>query len=489
MRPIRNALFALLAVGCAAAEAPDEGFGQLQSGLANVLPAAADTRLEEKNPNGNYASAPTLWAAGNVNGACQLAEAALKFDVSAARGKTIRSAKLRLYVTNASADGHFELFRLGRAWSESSATWNVWTAGSNWTAPGANGTGDRGSGVRGSFVGTGGTGWREFPLNAYGVELVQGWIDGTSVNDGLLLRPTTSSPCTNAGDDFAFSSRETSNPPQLIVEDGTATTPPPPSGSTIKVVTWNVWDGHFRADGQDFLVRQKPDVAFLQEVDADSLITEFIAKLEADRGGTWYWKSICRGTDSCASKVAIVSRFPLGNIGQVDLRTAGTYVIPCYSSSAITWAGRRALGATITVNGRTLSVISTRMSSSGSMDCVRTQEVATLESWASANYPLPHIIGGDFNQQPSDPSAAAMLADPLPNTDSWAEAVRSGGAIPAFATLDSTPDINTPTHTYTRLDYVYYTRATPYLALRRVDIIDSGGLSDHRAMEATFDVR
>jgi endonuclease/exonuclease/phosphatase family metal-dependent hydrolase len=478
-------------VGCGA-EAPEEteDFDSESSALSLNLPAAADTRLEEKNPTANYGNlsqhpnAGNLWVNGNVNGVCELSEVALKFDLSGAAGKTITGARLRLYVTEPSTNGQFQMFKLSRTWVETTATWYQWTSGSNWTAPGANGSGDRGTIVRGSFTGTSGTGYREFPLNADGVALVQAWINGTAPNDGLLLRPTTSSPCTNAADAMAFSSRETTNPPQLVVDYGTTTT-----GSTIKVVTWNVEDGGFRSAGQNFLVAQKPQVALLQEVDSASLTSEVVAKLAADQGGNWYSKTICRGTDSCASNVVIISKFPLSNIGQLDLRTAGNYVIPCYSSSPKTWPGRRALAATINVNGRTLSVFSVRMSSSGDLDCVRNDEVTKLKTWASANYPTPQIFGGDFNQQPSDVSTQTMKASPLPTTDSWAQAIGSGGAIPAFATLDSSPDNSTPTQGSGRIDYIFYTQATPYLTVKRVDIIDSGGLSDHRAMETTFDVK
>jgi endonuclease/exonuclease/phosphatase family metal-dependent hydrolase len=297
--------------------------------------------------------------------------------------------------------------------------------------------------------------------------------DGVSV-DQIVLSPSTyltASPGALKNDTT-----------KLPSQDGSA-----PTASTLKVVAWNVEDGGFRAAGQNFLVQQKPHVAMLLEVDSDTLVNEVIAKLEADQGGTWDYESICRGTDSCASKVVIVSKYPLSNIKQLDLRTAGTYAIPCYSTTAQFWPGRRALGANITVNGRTLSVFSVRTSSSSALDCVRNEEVTKLEQWASTNYALPHIFAGDFNQHPDDQSTQIMTASPLPNTDSWLQAVNSGGAIPAFATLDSTPDKYTPTRT-ARIDYVFYTQGTPYLSVDRVDIIDSGGLSDHRAMETTFDV-
>jgi hypothetical protein len=103
--------------------------------------------------------------------------------------------------------------------------------------------------------------------------------------------------------------------------------------TTIKVVTWNVMDGGFRDAGQAFLVARRPQIAFLQEVDSKSLVDEVVAKLTADQGGPWYSETICRGTDSCASNVTIVSKYPLTNVGQVDLRAAGTYVIACAGRS------------------------------------------------------------------------------------------------------------------------------------------------------------
>ena len=489
------ALGVIAITGCGAAP-PDEDGGEdvdvESSALSLTLPAVADTRLEEKNPTASYGNlsmhpnSGTLYAAGNVNDICQLAEAAIKFDVSGAAGRTITGARLRLYVTEPSTTGQFQVFRLARNWGETTTTWYQWASGSSWAAPGANGSGDRGTTVRASFTGTSGTGYRDFPLNSQGVAMVQAWIDGTTANEGLLVRPTTSSPCTNAADVMGFGSRETSNPPQLVVDY--AGTAPPPTGGAIKVVTWNVEDGGFRSAGQNFLVQQKPQVAFLQEVDSATLVSEVVAKLAADQGGTWYSKTICRGTDSCASNVAIVSKYPLADIDQLDLRTYGTYAIPCYSSSPVTWPGRRALAATIVVNNRKVSLFSVRTSSDGAWDCVRNEEVKALEAWASANYPLPHIFGGDFNMQPDDASTKTMGATPLANTDSWAQAVGSGGAIPAFATLDSSPDFYTPTRN-TRMDYIFYSTGTPYLTVKRVDIIDSGGLSDHRAMETTFEVK
>jgi hypothetical protein len=161
-----------------------------------------------------------LWAAGNSSGACALAETALRFNLSGLPdGSTVTDARLKLYVTNTSVAGQFQVYSLKRNWSETAATWRHWMAGSLWTAPGANHVPlDRGRIPRASFTGTPNTtGYALFPLNSDGIRQVQEWVDGVVPNYGFLVRPTVASPCSNARDDFAFHSREGANPPKLVI--------------------------------------------------------------------------------------------------------------------------------------------------------------------------------------------------------------------------------------------------------------------------------
>jgi hypothetical protein len=184
------------------------------------LGSAADTRLEQKAPASNYSGGTTLWAAGNSNGACALAETALRFDLSGLpAGRTITDAKLKLYLTNTSVAGQFQVFSLKRNWSEAAASWRHWTAGSPWSSPGGNYVpDDRGRVPRASFSGTPSTtGYALFPLNSDGIRQVQEWADGLLPNQGFLLRPTVASPCSNTQDDIAFQSREGANPPKLVI--------------------------------------------------------------------------------------------------------------------------------------------------------------------------------------------------------------------------------------------------------------------------------
>jgi alpha-L-arabinofuranosidase len=184
------------------------------------LGSAADTRLEQKAPDTNYSGGTTLWAAGNSNGGCGVAETALRFNLSGlSAGKTITGAQLKLYVTNTSVAGQFQVYSLKRHWSEATATWRQWTAGSPWSGPGGNSVpDDRGSMPRASFTGTPNrTGYALFPLNSDGIRQVQEWVEGVLPNYGFLVRPTLASPCSNAQDAIGFQSREGANPPKLVI--------------------------------------------------------------------------------------------------------------------------------------------------------------------------------------------------------------------------------------------------------------------------------
>jgi hypothetical protein len=184
------------------------------------LGTAADTRLEQKAPDTNYAGGTTLWAAGNSNGNCAVAETALRFNLSGlSAGRTITAAKLKLYVTNTSVDGQFHVYSLKRNWSEATATWRRWTLGLPWASPGGNYVpDDRGRILRASFTGTPSTtGYVLFPLNSDGIRQVQEWVDGVLPNYGFLIRPTLASPCSSAQDDIGFQSREGANPPRLVI--------------------------------------------------------------------------------------------------------------------------------------------------------------------------------------------------------------------------------------------------------------------------------
>ncbi len=152
----------------------------------------------------------------------------LKWDVSSIPANAVvSSASLSLYVSDASPLV-FNLYNMRRAWVEgtgnrtsstTSSNWNTYNGTSNWgTAGAASTTEDRydtnlWSAGTTSFSSTGS---KTEALNAAGAAVVQGWIDGTIDNHGLIMQ-NYSGTTTNA---VFFSSSEnatTANRPRLNV--------------------------------------------------------------------------------------------------------------------------------------------------------------------------------------------------------------------------------------------------------------------------------
>jgi hypothetical protein len=154
----------------------------------------ADARVDGNNPTQNYGSESVLRVDGDPR-----YESFLRFEVSGLSG-TVRRAKLRVYATDATANGP-AVYTTGSAWQESTLTFQ------NKPAPGTHL-----STVGSMAAGT----WVEWDVTA----AVQG--NGT-VN--LVVIPTGS-------DGTVFYSRNTSsnavNRPQLVVTAETSSPPPPP---------------------------------------------------------------------------------------------------------------------------------------------------------------------------------------------------------------------------------------------------------------------
>ena len=76
-----------------------------------------DTFVRESSPDGNFGGDPTLKVDAN-----SVKQTLLRFDVTGTNGRTIVSARLRLYVTNGSSVGG-SVFQTDAGWSEGSVTW------------------------------------------------------------------------------------------------------------------------------------------------------------------------------------------------------------------------------------------------------------------------------------------------------------------------------------------------------------------------------
>lgn len=159
----------------------------------------------------------------DIDGSPDIA-ALMAWDVSQIpEGSRILSASIDFNVLNATSD-EYEVYALERAWDELAASWQSAASGNNWSANGANGSGDYGS-IALAQLAPRQKGHYTMPLNEAGLALVQAWIDDPSSNLGLIIKDYSS-----ASDKVSLSSSEAATPslrPKLtITYAAEATTPP-----------------------------------------------------------------------------------------------------------------------------------------------------------------------------------------------------------------------------------------------------------------------
>jgi len=166
----------------------------------------ADMQVSQKAPTVTYGAATSLNADGDEPaGSGQDVYALLRFRLSdILAGSTVNSVKLIFNVTNTSYQA-YNAYALTKAWDEQQATWYAYRSGSRWEVAGARGTTDRGSSVLASLTPSF-SGKQAFDFNASGVAQVQGWLDGTANNNGLIIANRVNI------DGFDFSSREVPDP-------------------------------------------------------------------------------------------------------------------------------------------------------------------------------------------------------------------------------------------------------------------------------------
>ena len=306
---------------------------------------------------------------------------------------------------------------------------------------------------------------------------VQTREDGLSI-DQIILSPTTylssSPPATSA-------SAPAPTAPAPAPEPAPT---PAPTGSTLKVLEWNIHHG-VGTDGvydinrlATWMATMNPDVILLNEVEKytswgnEDQPARFKSMLQSKTGRTWYahfsqefgsWSSNGKGH-------LILSVYPFDSTSRTTIT----------QSSGLKWAG--AIGqATITVNGRRINLLLTHLDPYD--QTMRLTQARDVLAWASS-FAENKILSGDMNAWPDQSSILELYKY---YRDSWVDAANLGTA---SAPSDISPYGATKNG---RIDYILYSKGASNLVVRSSKVYDtrSGGVmpSDHRPVMTTFEVR
>lgn len=200
-------------------DAPESGTYTSQPAEA----AANDTKISETNSTTNYETATTLTVQG-YSGSAGRYRALIKFDLSGIGATAeVSSAVLYLYRSTYTGSGTVSVYRQKRAWSESQATWSIYSTGNSWQTAGGFGSSDCEQTNIGSLAISAASEYA-FTLTASDVEDL---IDATMTNNGFLLKLDDETASTSIA--FHSSSATTaSNRPKLVIQYET-----PDAGTTI----------------------------------------------------------------------------------------------------------------------------------------------------------------------------------------------------------------------------------------------------------------
>jgi len=180
---------------------------------AKTLYSTADACILSGYPSLKTGDTVDMWAGCDTAFDARIVRSLVKFDLSAIpSGSTINSAVFKArhsYFSEGSGACNITVHRIKERWLEGSVRWT-------------NKPDYHGSSYDSVSIGHGAWGWYEWDVT----DLVQEWVNGTS-NYGLMLRGPES-PC---GRVRAFSTREGSYTPKLVVSFSTPTPTPTATGT------------------------------------------------------------------------------------------------------------------------------------------------------------------------------------------------------------------------------------------------------------------
>jgi endonuclease/exonuclease/phosphatase family metal-dependent hydrolase len=231
-------------------------------------------------------------------------------------------------------------------------------------------------------------------------------------------------------------------------------------------MTWNTQHGTNLDSIAQWIASSGANVVGLNEVEKYNYSwgytdqpARYVARLQSLTGKTWYSHFAQRDGGSTGQGNLILSTFPFED--------KQSYVLS-YSRSVSR--------AQILVNGIRVNLFGTHLDSDYADR--RAQQMKELKYWAS-NFSQQWISMGDFNAWPGAWEIATMTSSFY---DAWARAVSMGIAV-AYAGNEAGNTRNS------RIDYVFYSHSASRLYLKETRVLNTGTVSDHRPVIATFEVR
>ena len=403
--------------------------------------------------------------------------ALLKFDTqnTIPAGAHISSATLTLTVKSGlGSSGQtrpIQLLHVTQAFQEAEATWIRRQGSSNWSTPGGDFDDAYASGNASNTAGS------RVTFNV--TSLVQRTVNGDfgSRYTRILLADIGPSAKESYREYYPSEDSTASRRPTLtVVLSSTSSSPTPSSpssGSTLKVLHWNIAQG-YDPTGEanitriaNFIATKRPDVISLNEAmkysSTSSHHQQIAARLQALTGETWTCVWVQKSGASTGEGEVIMTR--------LGVDATDDYLLSYARSVAM---------LRVTVNGRNITLASTHLDHQSTS--YRLTQISQLKSYLGSQ-PEQRIVAGDFNAWPGTSEYSTMTST---FNDGWAVA-RSAGTAYSYS---SNPDGNTRN---SRIDYVFSSKGATALRVVRADVYDAsdsqGRMSDHQPLMVTYQVQ
>jgi endonuclease/exonuclease/phosphatase family metal-dependent hydrolase len=237
------------------------------------------------------------------------------------------------------------------------------------------------------------------------------------------------------------------------------------------VLHWNTHHGYELEQIATWIAKMNPDLVSLNEVEKHShdgsgnQPARYAALLEAKTGKTWYYHFAQRYGDwsSRGQGNVILSRFPIDATASMALA-----------------CGRSAAVATLDVNGRTVTVLSTHLDNE--LKSCRMSEISEIRA-AIAGFGGYRILAGDWNATPRSEEYKSMLSG---YNDAWAEARVSRDAVDIPGNSESGATYQTR-----RIDYIFSAEMRG-ISVEKAQVfdtaVDGDAPSDHKPLLVTFTI-